>query len=66
LERRTWELESFQDYIIKESIKCKSVSADLDTVSESAILWMTLVDDVGGLCLDGVKKDVSNSRKKEN
>jgi len=29
---------SFQDCVIKESIRCESVSADLDMMSESAIL----------------------------
>ena len=29
---------SFQDCVIKESIRCESVSADLDMISESAIL----------------------------
>ena len=29
---------SFQDCVIKESIRCESISADLDAMSESAIL----------------------------
>ena len=42
---------SFQDCVIKESIRCESVSADLDVMSESAILWMMSADDVNGLYL---------------
>ena len=29
---------TFQDCVIKESIRCESISADLDAMSESAIL----------------------------
>ena len=47
---------SFQDCVIKESIRCESVSADLDVMSESAILWMTSADDVNELCLNGDRK----------
>ena len=47
---------SFQDCVIKESIRCESVSTDLDVVLESAILWMTSVDDVNGLYLSDVRK----------
>ena len=47
---------SFQDCVIKESIRCESVSADFDVMLESAILWMTLADGVNGLCLNGARK----------
>ena len=47
---------SFQDYVIKESIRCESISVDLDVISESAILWMTSADGVNGLCLSGTRK----------
>ena len=40
---------NFQDCVIKELIRCESISADLDVVSESAILWMMSVDGVNGL-----------------
>ena len=46
---------SFQDYVIKKSIRCESVSADLDVMSESAILWMTSADSVNGLYLSGAR-----------
>ena len=47
---------SFQDCVIKESIKCESVSADLDVMAESTILWMTSADDVNRLYLSGTRK----------
>ena len=47
---------SFQDYVIKESIRCESISANLDVMSESAILWMTSADGVNGLYLSGARK----------
>jgi len=47
---------SFYDHVIKESIIYESVSADLDVISESTILWMTLADDVNGLYLSGTRK----------
>ena len=47
---------SFQDCVIKESIRCESVSADLDVMSESAILWMMSADGVNGLYLSGARK----------
>ena len=47
---------SFQDCVIKESIKCESVSADLDVMAESTILWMTSADGVNGLCLSCARK----------
>ena len=47
---------SFQNYVIKESIRCESVSADLDVTSESAILWIMLADGVNGLYLSGARK----------
>ena len=47
---------SFQDCVIKESIRCESVLVDLDVISKSAILWMTSADDVNGLCLSGARK----------
>ena len=46
---------SFQDCVIKESIRCESVSADLDVMSESAILWMMSADGVNGL-LSGARQ----------
>ena len=46
---------SFQDCVIKESIRCESVSTDLDGMSESAILWMTSADNINGLHTDGIK-----------
>ena len=48
--------QSFQDCVIKESIRCESVSADLDVMSESAILWMMSADGVNGLYLSGARK----------
>ena len=50
------ETRSFQDCVIKESIRCESVSTDLDVMSESAILWMTSADSVNGLYLSGVRE----------
>ena len=47
---------SFQDCVIKESIRCKSISADLDAMLESAILWMTSADGVNGIRLSGARK----------
>ena len=47
---------SFQDCVIKESIRCESVSTDLDVMSGSAILWMTSIADVNGLYLSGARK----------
>ena len=47
---------SFLDCVIKESIRCESVSADLDVMSESAILWMTSADGVNELCLSGARE----------
>ena len=47
---------SLQDCVIKESIRCESISADLDVMSESAILWMTSADGVNGLYLSGARK----------
>ena len=47
---------SFQDCVIKESIRCESVSADLDMMSESAILWMTSANDINGLYFSGARK----------
>ena len=55
---------SFQDCVIKESIRCESVSADLDAISESAI------DDVSRrrqwAMLEWRQEDVSDSTNKEN
>ena len=48
--------QSFQDCVIKESIRCESVLADFDVLSESVILWMTSADGVNGLCLNGASK----------
>ena len=48
--------QSFQDCVIRESIRCESVSADLDVMSKLAILWMMSVDGVNGLYLSGAKK----------
>ena len=48
--------QSFQDCVIKESIRCESVLADFDVLSESVILWMTSVDGVNGLYLSGTRK----------
>ena len=47
---------SFQDCVIKESIRCESVSTDLDVMLEQTILWMMSADDVNGLCLNGARK----------
>ena len=47
---------SFQDCVIKESIRCESISIDLDVMSESPILWMTSTYDVNGLYLSGARK----------
>ena len=55
---------SFQDCVIKESIRCESVSADLDAISESAI------DDVSRrrqwAMLECRREDVSDSTNKKN
>ena len=48
--------QSFHDCVIKESIRCESVSADLDVMSESTILWMKSADDVNELYLSGIRK----------
>ena len=48
--------QSFQDCVIKESIRCESVSANLDVMSESAILWMTSAKDINGLYFSGARK----------
>ena len=57
---KIWEEErgnhSFQDCVIKESIRCESVSADLDVMSELTILWTTSVAGVNGLYLNGARK----------
>ena len=37
-------------------MRCESVSADLDAMSESTILWMMSADDVNRLYLSGGKK----------
>ena len=55
LVRKNAGTRSFQD-CVKESIRCESVSADLDVTSESAILWMTSTDGVNGRCLNGARK----------
>ena len=47
---------NFQDCVIKELIRCESVSADLDVMSELAILWMASADGVNGLYLSGARK----------
>ena len=47
---------SFQDCVIKESIRCESVSTDLDVMSKSAILWITSAAVVNRLCLSGARK----------
>jgi hypothetical protein len=44
--------QSFQDCIIKGSVRWESMTADLDTVSESAIF----MDDVSRLCGIGEKR----------
>ena len=41
---------------MKESIRCESVSVDMDVISESAILWMTPADGVNGLYLSGARE----------
>ena len=48
--------QSFQGCVIKESIRYKSVSTDLDAMLESTILWMMLADGVNGLYLSGTRK----------
>ena len=53
---------SFQDCIIKELIRCELVSADLDVMSESAILWMTSADGVNILYLSGAKETYQTLR----
>ena len=57
---------SFQDCVIKESIRCESVSADLDAISESAIF----VDDISRrrqcAMLECRREDVSDSTNKKN
>ena len=50
------ETESFQDCVIKESIRCESVLADLDVMLESAILRMMSADDINGLYLTSARK----------
>ena len=55
-EKKNAETQSLHDCVIKESIRCESVSTDLDAMSELAILWMTSADDVNGLCLNGAWK----------
>ena len=54
--KKNTETQSFQDCFIKESIRCESVLADLDVMSESAILWMTSADGVNRLYLSGARK----------
>ena len=54
--KKNVETRSFQDYIIKELTRYESVSADLDAMSESAILWMTSANSINGLCLSGARK----------
>ena len=48
--------KSFQDCVIKESIRYESVLADLNVMSKLAILWMMSADGVNGLYLSGVRK----------
>ena len=56
---------NFQDCVIKESIRCESVSADLDAISESAIF----VDDISRrrqcAMLEWHQEDVSDPTNKE-
>ena len=47
---------SFQDCVIKESIRCESVSSDLDMVLKSTILWMMSANGVNGLYLSSPRK----------
>ena len=54
--KRNTGTRNFQDCVIKESIRCESVSADLDVMLESAILWMMLADGVNGLYLSGARQ----------
>ena len=54
--KRNARTRSFQDCVIKGLIRCESVSADLDVMSESAILWMVLADGINGLYLNGARK----------
>ena len=54
--KKNTKTQSFQDCVIKESIRCESVSADLDVMSESAILWMTSADGINGLYSSGTTK----------
>ena len=55
-EKKNAGTRSFQDCVIKESIRCESVSTNLDVISESTILWMTSADGVNGLYLCGTRK----------
>ena len=57
-EKKNTETRSFQDCVIKESIRCESVSIDLDVMSESTILWITSADGINVLYLSGVKECV--------
>ena len=56
---------TFQDCVIKELIRCESVSADLDVMSESAILWMTSAGGVNGLYLNGAENLSDSTNKKK-
>ena len=55
-EKKNVETQSFQDCVIKESIEWESVSADLDVMTKSAILWMTSADGVNRLYLSSAKE----------
>ena len=55
-DKKKAETQSFQDCVFEKSIRCESVSADLDVMSESAILWMASVDWVNGPYLSGARK----------
>ena len=58
----TW---SLQDCVIKESIRCELVSADLDVILESAILWMMSADDNNGLYLSGARETCRTLRRRK-
>ena len=64
-EKKNAGTRSFQECVIKESIRCESISADLDVMSESAILWMTSADGVNGLCLNGARKMCHSTNKEK-
>ena len=55
LGRRKRELEASRIVSSRNRLD-ENVSADLDVMLETAILWMTLVDDVNGLYLSGVRE----------